>query len=199
VKKIVFGLLGLAALFSQPASAATLVTNPSGILLGATGVIVGNGEYNVSFRDSTCNGSFGGCNELSDFAFNSASDAMAAGNALLTQVLNGTFNTTPGKISGCTDTSTCTSYIPYGFDSANPNLVLIAGAQNRAVGNDSVHLTTISKTTNLNQRFGHNFAVFTYVGAAPVPEASTWAMMVLGLGAIGGALRRRRKGAPALA
>lgn len=43
-----------------------------------------------------------------------------------------------------------------------------------------------------------NFRVTGEILAAAVPEPSTWAMMILGMGAVGGAMRRTRRRAPAV-
>jgi hypothetical protein len=48
---------------------------------------------------------------------------------------------------------------------------------------------TANQTTYDNITFGSAIP-----GGAPVPEPSTWAMMLLGFGAVGAAMRRRRKG-----
>lgn len=42
---------------------------------------------------------------------------------------------------------------------------------------------------------GHSLSVFAQLGTGAVPEPATWAMMVLGFGALGFALRRQRKAA----
>jgi hypothetical protein len=47
---------------------------------------------------------------------------------------------------------------------------------------------TLSPNTG---RFGPNF-LFDAAGGGAVPEPATWALMILGFGAIGGAMRRRR-------
>lgn len=60
-------------------------------------------------------------------------------------------------------------------------------------GNAGETFTGLTLTSNQNSFEVDNLAV------AAVPEPATWAMMILGLGAMGMALRSRRKGASALA
>ena len=45
----------------------------------------------------------------------------------------------------------------------------------------------------------HSLDIFAKLGTGAVPEPATWAMMMLGLGMIGGAMRRRRRMAVSLA
>jgi hypothetical protein len=45
----------------------------------------------------------------------------------------------------------------------------------------------------------HSLDVFAKLGTGAVPEPATWAMMMLGLGMVGGAMRRRRRLAVSLA
>jgi hypothetical protein len=52
--------------------------------------------------------------------------------------------------------------------------------------------------TDANQGV-HSLDVFAKLGTGAVPEPATWAMMMLGLGMIGGAMRRRRRMAVSLA
>ena len=44
--------------------------------------------------------------------------------------------------------------------------------------------------------YGFNFVVGEFIGESPVPEPATWAMMLLGFGAVGYAMRRRRRRHP---
>jgi hypothetical protein len=52
--------------------------------------------------------------------------------------------------------------------------------------------------TDANQGV-HSLDVFAKLGTGAVPEPATWAMMMLGLGMVGGAMRRRRRMAVSLA
>lgn len=82
-------------------NAATL-TVVGRVLQGATNVLVGGSLYDVSFRDGTCLSLFDGCNEASDFTFQSAIAADAASAALLVQIFGAgdIYDTNPSKTRG---------------------------------------------------------------------------------------------------
>jgi hypothetical protein len=58
-------------------------------------------------------------------------------------------------------------------------------------GSQSISKLTIKNTGNSNDYFGFDNLLTSSVAA--VPEPASWAMMILGMGAVGGALRRRQK------
>ena len=90
--------LSLATVATQAAAVPVALINGSGQLTGATGVVVGAVTYNVSFVDGSCISLFGGCVNAS-FDFHTLADAIAASQALFTQVVSG-FGNQPGKIFG---------------------------------------------------------------------------------------------------
>lgn len=100
------------------AHAATLNVNSAGTLLGASGVMVGSKSYNVVFVEGTCLSTFGGCDQASDFLFTSSTDANAASQALLDQVLidvpaqGYAFDSSPEKTFGCSSTARCNPLTP---------------------------------------------------------------------------------------
>ena len=91
--------LSLATVATQASAVPVALINGSGQLTGTTGVTVGALTYNVSFVDGSCNSLFGGCVNA-NFDFHSIADAIAASQALFTQVING-FGNHPDKIFGC--------------------------------------------------------------------------------------------------
>ena len=92
----ILGLLAVSLLTGQiSAEAATLQVNGAGILTGALGVSVDGTLYDVTFQDGTCAGLFAGCDDNSDFVFSSATAASSASQALLDQVFQSQFDTTP--------------------------------------------------------------------------------------------------------
>src|SRR5689334_17616090 len=102
-----------AMLAATPAMAADPVTS-GGTLTGATGVNVDGNLYNVQFLDGTCATVFGSC--PSGFSFGSQAAAQQAADALLAQVLIGTFDTNPALTNGCSLTTICSILVPYAVD-----------------------------------------------------------------------------------
>ena len=72
------------------------------------------------------------------------------------------------------------------FAVTNGNQAFSQAVQFKAVAGDSLKTISFSNVPSQDAFEVANFAV------AGVPEASTWAMMLLGVGAVGGAMRRRR-------
>ena len=111
-------LVALVYIISGYAHSATLNT-AGGQLIGASGVSVGGSFYDVEFVDGTCAASFNDCNQLSDFAFVTQTDADLASQALLDQVfLNtplGSFDDDPELTAGCVFVQNCLIGTPYGF------------------------------------------------------------------------------------
>ena len=199
MRKVALALATVAALsMSAPTAAASLIVNGSGQLTGATGVTVNGATYDFSFLDGTCASLFGGCDANSDFDFTTLTDAQAAAQALLDQVLidgpDGQFDTDYAKTFGCAtnDVPTCDVLIPYalsdeGFDAAI--------ARNKPTSDTSaifIHLKSLDFDSSDSSSFV--FARFALTAAA-VPEPGTWAMMLLGFGGVGLAMRRRRRSA----
>ena len=185
---------------AAPAQAtATLVVDGSGNLTGATGVTVGSATYTVSFQDGTCFGLFGGCDSAA-FAFHSASDAEAAAQALLDQVFidDGThsFDSLPGKTRGCATAETfCDPFIPYGFFDADHVLIAAAINSNAEVNDGTQTGGEVGTLADTTPNIFFTWAIFSPVSS--VPEASSWAMMLLGFAGIGAALRRHALAASA--
>ena len=201
MRKLFTALAAMAALsFAAPASAqVTLLTDANGILTGATGVNVNGSLYNVSFADGTCGGLFSGCDSVSDFNFQNATDATAAAQALLDQVFIDSFDTHPATISGCTDLSWCFTFIPYAVFTQTNEALISYTTNNFTVATDTAFsggFWQFSENTAL--RPDANVALFTYTGSSitAVPEPATWAMMLLGFGSIGFQMRRQRKQGP---
>ncbi len=195
MKMMMGGLLGAALVVSPvpTSAAAVLKTNAQGKLIGATGVIIGKLTYNVDFADGTCIAIYGACS-VANFQFKTKEAALAAGNALLSQVLIGNYIRSPGSVFGC-GTSTCDTFIPYGIYQDYPDTVEAVVVANRGTGSRFVAGTVypaFDQSTALDPNV--NYARFTLQVAA-VPEPATWAMMLVGFGMVGAASRYRRRGA----
>lgn len=174
-----------------PTSAATLLVNSSNQLTGATGVNVNGTLYDVQFVEGTCATVFGAC-DAAHFPFTSSSVALDAAQGLLDQVFidgsSGQFDSNPLLTFGCASPATnCVVWIPY----ANVSGTLTFSVSINNTGADSV-LTgdTASSGNDSSQGSNFVFARFTLSDAA-VPEPATWAMMLIGFGAIGFSLRKR--------
>ena len=185
----------LAAICASPAVAATQVF-VSGELAGANGVTVGGATYNVEFVEGTCAAVFGACDNAGvDFAFQNLADATAAGDALFAQVITGSVDTDPSLTLGCSSAALCGMLIPYALVGA-PVTFNAYSANNGAVANfngGTVSGAPASFDTTIQSAFV--WARFTPVTA--VPEPSSWALMLLGFGGMGLAVRRRKAAAVA--
>jgi len=185
-------------LTAAPASAANLIVDSSGTLTGATDVNVGGSLFNVDFLDGTCASVFSGCDQNSDFAFNSGAEGAAAGLALLDQVLIGPFDLNvqgSGAFTrGCGTNITCSIAIPLQINPTPPFIVtqFVTNSSLEANDRNFPGLTNILRDEDFSLNSFNTFARFTRQTAA-VPEPSTWATMLIGFGAIGVALRRRRR------
>jgi hypothetical protein len=181
-------------LFSSVASAATLNV-VGGILQGATDVNVNGTLYNVKFVDGTCQQLFNGCDDPSDFTFKTETDALAAGNALLNQVFLdgplGKFDTSPELTAGCVGGfGYCLTIIPYGIYLPGPPAASSAvWTKNFISPGGDIAYSGLGAGSEDTTRF--NFKTYAQF-YPPVPEPDTWLMLVMGFGAIGGAMRRKR-------
>ncbi|MFN3302759.1 MAG: hypothetical protein ACK44A_03465 [Roseateles sp.] len=93
----------LAAGLATASQAALLLTDGSGRLLGASGVVVAGTAYDVQFRDGSCAALFNGCDTADDFLFNTQAKAAAASTALRDQVFEAfsTYDLAPELTRGC--------------------------------------------------------------------------------------------------
>jgi hypothetical protein len=110
----------IAALFAIVLAAqvhASVILQTSGSkLTGATGIEVGGKLYDVTFSGGSCADLFGGCDEISDFTFQTEADARAASQALLDNVfvdLIQQFDSLPNLTEGCSDLTECTVVTPF--------------------------------------------------------------------------------------
>jgi hypothetical protein len=193
MRSIVFSLFSVAVLFIQAASSASAATlNVSGgQLLGAFGVDVGGNLYNVDFLNGTCIALYDGCDDVSDFTFQTFADADLASQALLDQVfLNGAdlFDTAPELTNGCNPPQgevACLVVTPFDVS----DVVINAVAWNHAIEADDITASAGPITPDQISRIasGRTWAVWT-----PVPEPGTAVLM--GLGLLGLSVRNRREG-----
>ena len=130
-------LLAVFMLASFSAGAANLNV-AGGQLMGATGVIVDGSSYNVAFLDGTCIALYDGCDDASDFTFQTAAAATLASQALLDQVFLdgiGLFDSNPALTNGLTHANTGSALTPYYalFDDQGVAAVRLSMAVNLSV------------------------------------------------------------------
>ena len=184
---------------AAPAMAAVQITNSDGLLIGASGVIIGNNLYDVRFLGGTCTEVFGSCNR-SSFDFTTLGAASSALVALRDQVFidtaKGAFDSIPSLTFGCQGGAiSCRTFIP--AETAG-NFANGLSLTNRSLSSvDLIGRDGVGFNENLPSNGVGHFARFTLTGPLPstlpaVPEPSTWALMLAGFGMVGYALRRRK-------
>jgi hypothetical protein len=182
-------------LMASGAQAATLNVI-GGQLMGASGVDVGGTLYDVQFLAGTCIDLYKGCDEGSDFTFQTEASAVLASGALLDQVFLdgplGTFDSDATLTNGCNNISLCVIYTPFRLDVFDPEGLFTFSAVNQSSGNVDF-LDYLDSTPSRSQDLtfagqGHaGYAV--WEAQASVPESST--ALLLSLGLVGLAARRR--------
>jgi hypothetical protein len=125
MKRLIKALVAMCAMSMASGVSATVILNEvGGTLLGASNVQVGDFLYDVNFVDGSCAGLFDGCDDASDFDFQTLDDAVAAGFALLDQVFVGRFDTDYFDTNGCDVNSNalCQSLIPFALGAVVPTV-----------------------------------------------------------------------------
>lgn len=175
--------LGLICCFGDADARAATLNVVGGQLLGASGVDVGGTLYNVEFLDGTCIALYDGCDESSDFTFNTAADALLASQSLLDQVfvngVAGQFRDEADLTNGCDLSFACQVITPYDLPSVN--LIQVGVAQNSSEGSGLVPTFTTTLVNGPNGSYNSAF-FFEQTNAvwSPVPEPN--AALLIGMG-----------------
>jgi hypothetical protein len=189
-------LVLVAALVLMASGAQAVTLNViGGQLHGASNVLVGGSLYDVQFLDGTCIGLYSGCDDVSDFTFQTEASAVLASQALLDQVFPGLY---PDETYGIGPVDYGIALTPYALlilldpiGDPYPPEPIFAGA---------VHFHPASSFPDQvaapladDPQLGPSFGSGDYVYAvwSPVPEPST--ALLLGLGLTGLAAKGRRR------
>lgn len=120
-----FAAFILLSSFSGANAEVSLLIDDTGLLTGATGVVVGADTFDVSFLDGPCLETFSGCEDPGDFTFTTFESAKLAAAALEATVFldgeGGNFDSIPSKVRGCSGPITpCSIMTPFGFSAVSP-------------------------------------------------------------------------------
>jgi len=196
-----WSVLGLSMVFTS-AHALTLQV-ADGKLTGAEGVLVEGSLYDVKFLDGTCSTVFGSeCSGSGSFVFNSATSALSAATALINQVFAPTNSASgiPGyppilNIAGIgpEDLGFANVMIPYALPAEFPGYfeAQTVSLCPELCGSPHEYVTFFRQPLSQNTT-DLSYRVFAKFVSAPVPEPEAYTLMMVGLGLVGLAARRRK-------
>jgi hypothetical protein len=188
MRRVVTGLSALVGLFGVLAAAgaqgATLQV-VGGELQGATGVLVGSDRYDVKFVDGSCLTLYEGCDEGTDFVFNTKARADAASQALLDLVFVnsglGAFDDDPSLTRGCEISLVCVVITPWEEPTINPFAPSSFAVNTNGSFPDRVEPAGFSRFDATTEGTENVFAVWAPASSAgPIPEPGAALLFAVG-------------------
>ncbi len=183
-------ILVIALSFVSSSAFAATLNVVGGQLFGASGVIVEGSSYDVEFLDGTCIALYNGCDDVSDFTFQTGLSALLASQALLDQVFLdgplGSFDTVPDLTNGCEEPLLCRANTPYGFANLIETSIRLISANNRPI-DASDALTGIVGWPVVQDSSSAGYDAFAVWSLVPEPNTA----LLLSLGLAGLSVRRR--------
>jgi hypothetical protein len=184
-------LVAIAAAAFLPASAQAAITIDIN-QVGTSVVAAGSGSFNTIGLTTYSTGNQGGS------FINAASGVVSVGAAAPIKILSGVSGPTLGFLQGPTFASS-SSGDTFGISQYLGAIYLPANYQsNAALSGSSTYLNTTLASLGLRAgqyvfRSAADTVTLNIGATGAVPEPATWAMMILGMGAVGFAMRRRNK------
>lgn len=181
-------LLAVTLLFSSSiVMSMPILQVTGGILTGALNIDVDGTLYDVEFVDGKCTQIFDGCDDITDFTFQTADSATAASQALLDHVfvvdVLGDFDSAPNLTLGCEGGATCFTHTPYfPFIDQNSQFLMVAVkfALNQIIDSDDQvgdHPNIIAEEDFILQT-SQVYAVWT---VSQIPEPTALSLFMIGL------------------
>lgn len=195
IKRIIGATVVALGVAATPSFAATLNV-VGGQLMGASGVDVGGALYNVEFVDGSCAALFDGCDEVSDFTFQTEAAATLASQALLDQVFidgpDGDFDSDTSLTNGVEVNDLAYILNPYGIPSLG-NMLNVQSLNFSATDGRTDYVT--GPLTRLATNGDPSSAAATYAvfSVAPIPLPAGGALLLTGLVGIAGVSRLRKR------